>query len=423
MVDSRMTLDLLVIIVPVLFIIAAVIIGFVSYRRGKVNGRTEREKPDNKGQLEALREDMLSKDKQLNILQGRIQNLSNAEKSQIKRIESLEDKLRQKGREISLLSETSLFLTTVDFQKTCDLVAQRVGFLPHVKFTRLYLVNDEGTMLRLVSGYNISEKYIQMIKDEFEFSVNNIPAGMAVTSMMPFVVDDVYKNDYFSRWGEITALYDYRSYVAIPLLRTNRIIGVVEIFLEKENVLTKDSLDIINIIANMGALAIENCFFTGKLQELSIMDEMTSVYNHRFLTETFDKEIERAARHKHHLSYVMIDLDNFKPINDTLGHVKGNEVLKSVAKVLKNTVRTTDYVCRYGGDEFAILLLETDREEMLKVIMKLRAAALPLWKSLPPGTDMSIGFAVYPEDGSTSEDLIRYADSLIYEEKQKKKAR
>lgn len=407
----------------ILAIVGMVIVGFVSYRIGKLRSRREQLQTANKSKLETVRRDIPSRDRQIHTLQSQIQSLSNAEKSRIKRIESLEDKLRQKAREISLLSQASLFLSTIGLQETYDLVAQRVGVLPHVKFTRLYILNDEGTMLRLVSGHNISEKYIEMIKDEFEFSVNNIPAGMAVMNNAPFVVDNVYKDDYFAQWKEVTTMYDYRSYTAVPLLRPHRILGVVEIFFEKENVVTKDTLEIINIIANMGALAIENCLFTGKLQELSIIDKMTSVYNHRFLLDTFDKEIERAARHQHALSYIMIDLDNFKTINDTLGHLKGDEVLTSVAKVLKDTVRGTDYVCRYGGDEFAILLLETGREDTIKVIEKLRSAAMPLWANLPSGANMSAGFAVYPEDGSTPADLIKHADRLIYQEKQEKKPR
>ena len=246
---------------------------------------------------------------------------------------------------------------------------------------------------------------------------------MAVRNSAPFVVDDVRRDDYFAQWREVAAMYDYRSYIAVPLLRPHRILGVVEIFLEKENVLTKDTLEIINIIANIGALAIENCLFTGELQELSVTDKMTSVYNHRFLIDTFGKEVERAARHQHAISYIMIDLDNFKTINDTLGHLKGDEVLMSVAKILKDTVRSTDYVCRYGGDEFGILLLETDREATIKVIEKLRSAAVPLWDSLPSGSNMSIGFAVYPEDGRSPADLIKHADSLIYQEKQAKQTR
>lgn len=423
-------MDYLSIIMPILAIIGMVVVGVVTYRRGKLNGRIEKQQTDNKKQREAFQKDILSKqkdilskDQQIQTLQAQIHNLCNIEKSHIKGIESLKDKLRQKGREISLLSEASLFLTTGDFQQTCDLAAYRAGILPHVKFARLYMLNDEGTMLRLVSGYNISEKYLDMIKEKFDLSVNNIPAGVAVMNRVPFVVDDVSRDDYFAQWREITTLYDYRSYIAVPLLRTHRILGVIEIFFDKENVLTKDSLDIINIIANIAALAIENCLFIGKVQELSIIDELTLAYNHRFLINTFDKEIDRAVRHQKFLSYIMIDLDNFKTINDILGHLKGDEVLKSVSGIMKKTMRATDYVCRFGGDEFAIILPETNREDTIRVIEKMRDAVMPLWKSLPYGIDMSVGFSVYPEDGSTSTDLIKHADNLVYEEKRKKKAR
>lgn len=406
----------------ILAVIGMVVLSVVNYRRGERRGRLEQQSEHQK-RLKAFQEDMLSKKKQIQTLQAQMRDLGANEKFHARRRESLEERLRQKGREISLLSEASLFLTTGDFQKTCDLLAYRAGILPHVKFARLYMLNDEGTTLKLTSGYNISEKYLGMIKDKFEFSASNIPAGMAVVNRAPFVVDDVHMNDYFSQWREITTLYDYRSYVAAPLLRSNRILGVLEIFFEKENILRNDFLEIINIMANMGALAIENALFTEKLQELSVIDELTSAYNRRFLINTLGVEIERAARHGHSLSFIMFDLDNFKAINDTLGHLKGDEVLRSVSGMMKQITRTTDYVCRYGGDEFAILLPETGREDAVSVIEKIRDATMPLWTSLPAGTGLSIGLSVYPEDGITSTDLIRYADDLAYEEKHSKKAR
>ena len=118
---------------------------------------------------------------------------------------------------------------------------------------------------------------------------------------------------------------------------------------------------------------------------------------------------------------IMFDLDNFKPINDTLGHQKGDEVLVSVVGIMKQTVRGTDYVCRYGGDEFAVILPETGREALIALIEKINRALSPLWKSLPPGTGVSIGYSVYPDDGSTSIQLIKHADNLIYEGKKRNK--
>ncbi|MCL5023399.1 MAG: sensor domain-containing diguanylate cyclase [Nitrospirae bacterium] len=403
-------------------VLAVVGVAVLSYRRGRLSGRSE-QKGANKERLKALQDEIILKKRQIDVFQTQIRGLGDAKQLHIRKREILEDKLRQKGREIALLSEASLFLTTGDFQKTCNLLAYRAGILPHVKFARLYLLDEESTKLRLASAYNISEKYIDMIKGDFEFPIGNIPAGTAVVNRMPLLVDDVYSDEYFSQWRQITALYDYRSYAAVPLLRSDRILGVLEIFFEKENIFGKDFLDIVNIIANVGALAVENALFTEKLHGMSIMDEVTGAYNRRFMINTFDAEIERAARHGHFLSFVMFDLDNFKTINDTLGHLKGDEVLRSVAGIMREVVRATDYVCRYGGDEFAILLPETGRKDAVGVIKKMRKATVSLWAGLPPGTGMSIGFSVYPEDGSTSEDLIRHADNLVYEEKHSGKGR
>lgn|GEM_PF-1992714 len=413
---------------PVILSIAAIICAAVlaaavlAYRRGRLAGRVEAQAERLK-KRDSLQKDLLSKNRQIQTLEVKIRELGKTEDPSLRRLEALEDKLRQKVREISLLSEASLFLTTGDFQKTCDLIAFRAGILPHVKFARLYMLSEEGTRLRLVSGHNISEKYLEMIKDSFELSVNNIPAGVAVMSKVPFVVDDVSRDDHFARWREITTLYDYRSYIAAPLLRANKVLGVLEIFFEKENVPTKDALDVVNIIANMGALSLENCSFIDRLEELSRVDELTQAFNHRFLMNTFEKELERAVRYGHSLSYIMIDLDNFKTINDTLGHLKGDEVLSSVARIMKKTVRGTDYVCRYGGDEFGILLPETNEEETVRVLEKIRAELRSFWEGLPPGTGMSTGFSVYPEDGGTATELIRRADGCVYEKKREKKAR
>jgi diguanylate cyclase (GGDEF)-like protein len=411
--------------------------GIAAYLKGLNKGRGE-ERIDSEKKLNALQKNSSSKDQmilalqtqvkllrekedQLTTLEAQMNQLRSTEDFYSKKVKPLEERLHQRGREISLLSEASLFLTSGDFQQTCDLVAFRAGILPHVKFARLLMLNEGGNTLRLAAGYNISENYLEMIRNRFELSVKNNPAGMAVENKVPFIVNDVMKDEYFSRWREVTSLYDYRSYVAMPLLRTHRILGVLEIFFEKTNVITKDILDIINIITNLGALALENCLFTERLEELSVTDGMTKAFNHAFLLKIFEQEIERAARYSHSLSFVMFDLDKFKQINDTLGHLKGDEVLMSVVGTMKQSVRGTDYVCRYGGDEFAILLPETGREDMMAVIEKIRQALSPLWKSLLPGTGVSIGYAVYPENGSTSTKLINHADNLIYEEKKRKK--
>lgn len=346
--------------------------------------------------------------------------MDDKEKLLLRRISILENKLHQQSKEISLLSEFSLFLTAADIKKTCDLVAYRVGILTNAKFIRLYLLNDEGTLLKMVSGYNISDKYLEMLKDSYGFSVETTPPGIAVKKGTPFIVNDVNIDDRFARWRDIAQLYGYSSYIAVPLLCSDHVLGVVDIFFEKANIFTDGLLALITIIANIGALAIENALFVSKFQQLSTIDELTSLYNYRFLMNTLQNEIEKSARYNHPFSYVMLDIDNFKTINDTLGHLKGDEVLRAFAKNLKSNLRKTDHACRYGGDEFAIILPVTAKDAASRVVEDLRGVCSLLKDTFLIEFDVSIGVSTYPEDGSTSDEIIDYADNLIYQEKKSK---
>jgi diguanylate cyclase (GGDEF)-like protein len=339
----------------------------------------------------------------------------------LKKIALLEEKLQQKSKEIALLGQSSLFLSASDFQKTCDLLAYRMGVLTNAKFARLYTLNEAGTRLTLAAGYNMSEKYLEMVKNRLEISVETSLTGIPLTNNMePFIVNDVYRDERFSSWFELTAMYDYRSYIAVPLLCTDRAVGVVEAFYEKTHVLSKDLLGMISIIANVGALAMENSMFISKLHMLSVTDELTSAYNHRFFMETFAREIINAVRHGRPLSYAMFDLDRFKQVNDTFGHLKGDEVLKAVAGAIRKEIRASDYLCRYGGDEFGLILPETNRAASEKVAEKVRAAVKAAGQAMSIDIDISLGLSSFPEDGLTVDELTRHADKLLYEEKRKK---
>lgn len=338
----------------------------------------------------------------------------------LKRISVLENKLLQQSREISLLSEFSLFLTASDIQKTCDLVAYRVGMLTNAKFIRRYLLNDERTLLKIVSGYNISDKYLEMLRDSYGFSVETTLPGITVKNKTSFIVNDINIDDRFARWRVIAQLDGYSSYIAVPLLCSDRVLGVIDIFFEKANIFTDDLLALITTIANIGALAIENALFVSKFHQLSTVDELTSLYNYRFLMNTLRNEIEKSARYNYPLSYIMLDIDNFKTINDTLGHLKGDEVLKAVAEGLKSNLRKTDYACRYGGDEFAIILPVTAKEAASKAVEELREVCTLLKENLLVEFDVSLGVSTYPDDGHTASELINHADNLIYQEKKSK---
>lgn len=152
--------------------------------------------------------------------------------------------------------------------------------------------------------------------------------------------------------------------------------------------------------------------------DLSILDGLTGVYNHRHLHEVLDKEMTRARRYPQHFSVVMSDVDNFKKYNDTNGHLAGDELLREMASLFVRSIRTVDMVFRYGGEEFILLMVETDKKGATLAaerILNLVRLSLP--------TTVSMGIADYPTDAAEKDILLDKADKALYQAKAEGKNR
>jgi diguanylate cyclase (GGDEF)-like protein len=149
------------------------------------------------------------------------------------------------------------------------------------------------------------------------------------------------------------------------------------------------------------------------LVDLAVKDGLTGLFNRRYFNELIKTEMNRVRRAPASLSLLMLDIDNFKNYNDTKGHPAGDELLKGVAKVLKSSVRAVDMVCRYGGEEFVIILTQAD-----KSVGKILAERIRVQVNLYFPTTISIGIATYPEDAEEIEPLIQKADNALYQAKQ-----
>lgn len=155
------------------------------------------------------------------------------------------------------------------------------------------------------------------------------------------------------------------------------------------------------------------------LEQLVVSDPLTGLNNRRFLMDRLAQEMQRADRHREPLAFAMLDLDQFKPINDQFGHVVGDKVLREVGNAISRCVRVSDVASRYGGDEFAIILPQTPAEGALRVCERMLRAVAELELHDPTGTlvkvTASLGLACYPaEDLETPEDLVRSADDALY---------
>lgn len=156
--------------------------------------------------------------------------------------------------------------------------------------------------------------------------------------------------------------------------------------------------------------------------EVSLTDELTGLYNYNYFQKQFSHSFDMAVRYSRAFSLVISDLDKFKQINDTYGHLFGNMVLKKVGDKLSETLRKVDIVCRYGGDEFAIILPETDRAQADEVAQRLRDAFGTIeinFKGRAVSLGLSFGFATYSEDIKTKEAFFNLADKDMYEDKKR----
>jgi diguanylate cyclase (GGDEF)-like protein len=154
-----------------------------------------------------------------------------------------------------------------------------------------------------------------------------------------------------------------------------------------------------------------------KLQINAATDPLTGLYNRRFFDDFFDKELNRSVRYTHRLALVVFDLHRFKEVNDRYGHPQGDLLLQMAASTLRKSLRTSDYAFRIGGDEFALLLPQSDTEQAAALSRRLRAAYAATIEPLLMGVPLALdfGLAVYPDDGELKEVLIRVADERLYQ--------
>lgn len=210
------------------------------------------------------------------------------------------------------------------------------------------------------------------------------------------------------------------SYLVVPLKVGERTIGVLRLARLGLNQYGPDDLAIASVFANQAAIAIENARLYDEARQLTITDGLTGLYNARYLHERLESELARARRHGHPLTLVMIDSDSLKEINDRFGHLEGDRMLQQLSATIKVHVRSTDLVFRYAGDEFIILLPETQAVDAYPVVERIRDrfATQPLRHGEESAVvTISAGIAGYPDHAVTAEELIRAADDAMYRAK------
>ncbi|WP_051585942.1 sensor domain-containing diguanylate cyclase [Caldanaerobius polysaccharolyticus] len=215
----------------------------------------------------------------------------------------------------------------------------------------------------------------------------------------------------------LCSYFNFKSCMIVPLVQNIKTIGAILLFHDYQNAFSKENLDIVTMISRQGAIALYNAKLYREMTQKSITDPITKLYNRRYFTDIIKDIVEICQREDLNVSLIMIDIDYFKRVNDTYGHLIGDEVIKELASRIKMCTRGDDIVARYGGEEFVVVLPSLDEQQAYTIAERIRKeiAARPFTTSAGElHVTVSAGICEYPAKADSLERLIANADRALY---------
>lgn len=278
----------------------------------------------------------------------------------------------------------------------------------HPESWSLLMVDDEKRDLYYALARGVSDEALQNIR----IPLGTGMAGWVALHGEPLIV---------THEGVAARLSDgeqRHSAICLPLRSRERTLGILQVTHPTPQTLTDDAITFLYIVCDYAAIAIENARAVERIQELTITDDCTHLFNARHLAAVLPTELERARRFDQPLGIVFLDLDYFKQVNDVHGHPAGSRVLAEAAEVITRTLRTVDLAFRYGGDEFVAILPQTPGPAAAaaanRLLVAIRARRFLSLEGLSLHLTASLGVASYPDDADNAAVLLERADQRMY---------
>jgi len=320
---------------------------------------------------------------------------------------SLERKRATQLQAINAIAQQTTAVMEIDdlLERVCLLILQ---FFPCDHVSLLLLESDRLTLRsqkgKLTSCFELGES---MAKE-------GGLAGRCLARGKGIVESDVRNASYY-----VPGIVETTSEMCLPLISFGQTIGVLALDSASANAFGEVDLQPLESVADICANAIQNARHYAGVKQLAYLDGVTGVFNRRHFELRICDEIHRAERYGSTFSIIMIDIDHFKRVNDDFGHLLGDEVLRQVSNILAQQVRKSDIVCRYGGEEFAIIVPETTAVNAAKLAEKLRATvAAWFFPGVPRPVTISAGVAAAHEHGLSRDQIVKAADEALYAAKQ-----
>ena len=331
-----------------------------------------------------------------------------------------EQERQQRHRAEALVHVLSAASSDVSFRKVLATISQAVVDFSVGERCSIFLFNEETRSLDPVMAMGPGDP---SLFEKFRASAGlKIPdirgIDEAIKAQEPVIEEHAPGSDAIpSYW---TRAFRLKSVAIYPLVHREKTVGIIVVnTFSHFTHFPQDEIETLAAVAKQAAIIIENSRLHEQLQEQAITDYITGLFNHRHVHERLEEEFARAARSKSPFAVMMMDVDKFKEFNDTYGHLQGDEALRFIAQNLRETLRATDIVGRYGGDEFLAILPDTTREEAEEAGQRIMSmlAGTPFSPDDPERSvalAMSIGIACYPQDSHAKDELVMLADAALY---------
>ncbi|HUG53533.1 MAG TPA: sensor domain-containing diguanylate cyclase [Vicinamibacteria bacterium] len=335
-------------------------------------------------------------------------------------------RLRTTTRRLAILTDIVKTANSIlEPRKVIELIMAKVQELIPSEAWSILMLDEEKQELTFELALGEKGKDVAA----FRVKVGEGIAGWVAQTGEPTIVNDTSRDPRFARRFDASTQFQTRSVLCAPLISRGRTIGVVQV-INKEGGkapgrFTQGDLELLNTLVEPCAIAIENAILFQRTEQLTITDDLTRLFNSRYLNLYIGREIKRCKRHGIPLSIIFLDLDGFKSVNDAHGHLAGSRTLTEVGRILVEAVRESDILARYGGDEFVVVLPETPPSGALVIAERIRKAieshVFLKDVGLEARISASFGIASYPDHALSPEGLIQKADQAMYRVKERDK--
>lgn len=320
-------------------------------------------------------------------------------------------------RQLSILNEVGkTLISSLDIKDVLQEIMRKVG---------AFFEPDNWSLLLLDEAHN--ELYFEIVVGEVAEKIKDVRikigegvAGWVAQTGEALFIPNVNVDPRFSRKVDEMTQFSTQSIICVPLKIREKVLGVIELINKRDIIsLHQYDLEILITVADYAAIALENASNYQRVQQLTITDDITGLYNSRYIHNLMQAELDRSKRFNLNFSVVFFDLDFFKLVNDSHGHLVGTQLLAKVGKLIAKNIRKVDRAARYGGDEFIIMLPQTSKKNALVVCKRFQKALNKEMFFREEGFNIKItasfGIATFPEDADTKDQLLQIVDDAMYQ--------